>query len=293
MWMKRLSWLLSRSNILRYRILPPLLYTVLYRLIGYRKTIVTSNIQAAFPDLSGKEHRALIKGFYKYLSNLLPEAIAVHEMSAKQVENSVQLEGFEEVDSFLKRGQNVLLVTSHYHNWELCGQAMVLKYPTQSHTLYMPLKNAKMETYFRSRRERFGIETIPASEAKVRLPELFSQEKGQMVVFIGDQSPKPSRAYWLNFLGRETGFFKGFEHYGRTYGLPVFYLDIQETALGQYSMTARMLCKNVSDLKEGEAVCKFAAALESQIKKDPSAWLWSHNRWKHKKPENQSLINCP
>jgi len=29
---------------------------------------------------------------------------------------------------------------------------------------------------------------------------------------------------------------------------------------------------------------KYMHLLEEKIKKNPEFWLWSHNRWKHKRP---------
>lgn len=285
--------LLARSTFLRYRIAPALVYVVFVRIMAYRKKTIERNISAAYPDKSALQRNDVIKRFYRNLSVLIPEALAVHEMTAAEIKTRVKLKGMEQLDTYLDAGKNVLLVTGHYHNWEMCGQAMVLRYPTNMHTLYMPLKNEKMDRYFKERRQRFGIEAIPAGQAKTRLPEVLKKSKGHLIAFIGDQSPNPQRAHWVRFLNQNTGFFKGFEQYANAYGLPVFFLDIEQPKTGYYILEAKQLCENAALLKEGEAVCNFARTLEEKINKQPEFWLWSHNRWKHPMPKEAKLLECP
>jgi len=292
MWIRLLCKALAKASLLRYHLAPGLVYLVLVRFMSYRKKTIKKNMAAAFPHKTEEERLIFQKKFYRYLSVLIPEALAVHEMEASEIEQRVELRGMEKLDSYLNSGQNVFMVTGHYNNWEMCGQALVLRYPKNMHTLYMPLKNQKMERYFKTRRQRFGIEAIPAGEAKTRLPQLLNHTKGHLYAFIGDQSPNPNRAYWLRFLHQKTGFFKGFEQYAKAFGLPVFFLDIERTKTGHYSLEAKLLCDNASLLKDGAAVCIFSQMLEEKINRQPEYWLWSHNRWKHEMPEEAKLLEC-
>jgi KDO2-lipid IV(A) lauroyltransferase len=41
------------------------------------------------------------------------------------------------------------------------------------------------------------------------------------------------------------------------------------------------------ETKTGEITAAFMKSLEEQILRDPRYYLWSHRRWKHKKPEKQ------
>ena len=40
---------------------------------------------------------------------------------------------------------------------------------------------------------------------------------------------------------------------------------------------------NPQKSKDGDITKKFFKRLEKQINDDPNNYLWSHNRWKHKK----------
>ena len=49
-------------------------------------------------------------------------------------------------------------------------------------------------------------------------------------------------------------------------------------------MTAELLCENPASTKKGEISEMHTRRLEEDIKKQPELWLWSHKRWKHKRP---------
>ena len=37
-----------------------------------------------------------------------------------------------------------------------------------------------------------------------------------------------------------------------------------------------------------QIIKKYADMVEASIRKHPETWLWSHNRWKRAKPEDES-----
>lgn len=290
-YMKGPFMLLARMPSFLLTMLGNVLYILLYHIVGYRKNVVRGNLFRSYPEKNHEEIKAIEKKFYRYLSELIPEALAVHEMSPEQIKRRVKIEGQEYLKEQTRLGRNVIIVAGHLCNWELCGQATVLCFPGQVKTLYMPLKNPAAEYYFKKQRERFGLETINAKESGVLLPKIFQEEKGKIVAFIADQSPNPQRAYWMRFLNQPTGFFKGFELYARQFELSVFYIHLERQEDKTYLIRFEPLVMNSSLESEGIPTLKFAQRLEQQISEAPELWLWSHKRWKHPMPENQSLIH--
>ena len=58
---------------------------------------------------------------------------------------------------------------------------------------------------------------------------------------------------------------------------------MQKTENGKYTITFENLENNPKNTNEGEITKHYFERLEKQIKANPSQWLWSHKRWKHKK----------
>jgi Kdo2-lipid IVA lauroyltransferase/acyltransferase len=61
------------------------------------------------------------------------------------------------------------------------------------------------------------------------------------------------------------------------------------TGRGYYTIVAEMLFRHPNETPEGEITETFNKRLEKEILRDPTIWLWSHKRWKHKRrvPETQ------
>jgi Kdo2-lipid IVA lauroyltransferase/acyltransferase len=50
------------------------------------------------------------------------------------------------------------------------------------------------------------------------------------------------------------------------------------------------LVKNPLECAEGEITQKFMSRLERKLIEAPNDWLWTHNRWKHKKEQSSVIV---
>jgi KDO2-lipid IV(A) lauroyltransferase len=85
-------------------------------------------------------------------------------------------------------------------------------------------------------------------------------------------------------LNQETPVYRGTEKIAVKLNLPVVYINVKRIKRGYYQVVAEMLCENPSSTSEGEISELHTRKLEKQILTQPETWLWSHRRWKHKRP---------
>ena len=140
-------------------------------------------------------------------------------------------------------------------------------------------------------RTKFG--TTLASIAETSLT--FENHKDSPTIFLmaTDQGvPKRylDKAYWIHFLNRETAFLYGAEKYAKLHNLPVIYIDIQRVKRGYYQVELSVLTNEPRSFEDGVVTKMFAERLESIITQKPEDWLWSHKRWKYKRPANIEMI---
>jgi KDO2-lipid IV(A) lauroyltransferase len=57
---------------------------------------------------------------------------------------------------------------------------------------------------------------------------------------------------------------------------------------GFYEVEYELVTNESSKSKHGEITEKFTKMIEADIVKNPEYWLWSHKRWKHKKPQTNN-----
>lgn len=88
-------------------------------------------------------------------------------------------------------------------------------------------------------------------------------------------------------MGNEAPVFTGGERIAKQYNLPVVFASINRLKRGYYEIDIKTLTDNPKDTEENEITDIFTNTLEAQILKDPSQYLWTHNRFKHmdKKPK--------
>jgi KDO2-lipid IV(A) lauroyltransferase len=63
-------------------------------------------------------------------------------------------------------------------------------------------------------------------------------------------------------------------------GLPVVFVRTKRKRRGYYDVSLEMLAEPPYEKSAHTIVEQYARELETMIQADPSAWLWSHRRWK-------------
>jgi KDO2-lipid IV(A) lauroyltransferase len=107
-----------------------------------------------------------------------------------------------------------------------------------------------------------------------------------MTAFIADQTPAPEGAYWTTFLNQDTPVFRGSELIARKINYPVVYATVKRVKRGYYEMFVDLLSEVPKSTSDGEISELHTRRLERDIIAQPEVWLWSHRRWKHKRPNN-------
>lgn len=271
-----------------YRI-SDLSYVLVYTLFRYRVHVTRNNLRAALPELSEEKLLLIEKQFYRHLGDVLVETIKSFSISKNELLRRMKIENAEILDKHLRAGKSLIAVTGHYGNWEWAAMSLALQVNYQAYGLYLPLKNKVFNASMVRSRSRFGVRLVSVKELADKMEEL----KNNTCIwgFIVDQSPaKPDRAHWLNFMHQDTAVATGTDRYARQYDLGVVFGKISKIKRGYYKLTYEEVCIDSIEAAEGDISKKHSAILENVIRKNPAYWLWTHKRWKHRKPEGVNLL---
>ena len=107
---------------------------------------------------------------------------------------------------------------------------------------------------------------------------------------IADQTPRPDNAFWTSFLNQDTPVFWGTEKIARKIDFPVVYISVKRLKRGFYNVTAEVLAEHPKETADEQISTMHTARLEKDIREQPEIWLWSHRRWKHKRPMEKKLL---
>ncbi|HAM09614.1 MAG: hypothetical protein A2X05_07265 [Bacteroidetes bacterium GWE2_41_25] len=260
------------------------IFIITYYFPGYRKKVVKTNLKNSFPEKSEAELRQIERNFYKHFADLMVEILKLRNMSDASQLKRYTFSNTEIFDKLRSEKRDVIGVLGHYNNWEwptLLGQK--IKY--LSIVIYKPLKNKYFNRFMNDQRTKDGLKIAPTSMIIRDIINYRKQKINTFSVFIADQTPPGNELnHWTTFLNQDTAFYTGAGKIAAKYDMAVVFLNIQKKKRGYYNMDFELLFDHTTGIEEKVIIEKYVRRLDEQIREKPEYWLWSHRRWKHKRP---------
>jgi Kdo2-lipid IVA lauroyltransferase/acyltransferase len=258
-------------------------YLLIYRIAGYRRKIVRTNLTKSFPEKSIEEIKQIERKFYHFICDYFFETLVAVYISKTRHRKHFIFKNPEVLDPYFEKKQSIILVAGHYGNWEM-SNIMPLEIKHLPVAVYKPLTNKSLDRYYKKLRERFGLVAVPMTGIVKRLFTYERQGIPTITYLLSDQRPlRITIRHWMKFLNQDTPVYVGPEVLSIKFDLPVFYLDIQRVARGKYEAWYRLLEDKPKETSEFQITEHHNKFLEEIIKKEPAYWFWSHRRWGHEK----------
>lgn len=274
-------------SILPFRVLYLLsdfFYVLIYYILGYRKKTALDNLRNSFPGKTEAELLKIRKAFYHYLCDLFLETFKTLTISKKAMLKhcSMHPDAKAIFDDLAARNQSAIIVMGHFGNWEWAGNTFSLCCKHQLYVIYHPLKNKYFNGLIIKMRTRFGTRLIPMKETFKEMVK--NRAELNATAFIADQSPNPDSAYWMSFMHQDTPVFMGTERLAQKMKYPIVYVSVKRLKRGYYTLTAELLKEPPYSNTVGDITEAHTRRLEKDIMAQEETWLWTHRRWKHKRP---------
>ena len=282
-----LLYLLSRIPFGALYVLSDGLAWLFWKVIKYRKKVVLQNLENAFPEHSAEVRLQIAREFYRNLTDVFLETIKLTSLTKAGLLARVKLVDDNGMADLVRGGQSVIIVGSHHCNWEWVFAMGPASFPFPVDGVYKPLSSAFFENYMRYIRSRFGGQPVKMKETLRHL--VTHKNQPRVLAMIADQTPPFGEIqHWTQFLHQETAFYAGAEKLARSFNYPVFFLHTHRSGRGKYTFRIQ----RIDNLLKPETASQsafpltdvYARRLENLIREEPSAYLWSHRRWKHKRP---------
>ncbi len=269
--------------------LADLFYVLLYYIGRYRRKIVHENLIKSFPEKSPEEIREITKKFYHHLSDLGLETIKFYGMTEKQIDERLKINNLDLYEEYYRQGKSIIVLGMHHNNWEWSG-SMQRFIKAQFLVVYNPVrKNKALERFILDTRERFGARSIQVNHSVRTALEFNHAGRSGALMLAADQTPPPNSQFWTTFLNQETAFFAGPMKIAKKTNQPVIMHHTRKTGRGRYEVFHYKLVENPAEMKQEDILLAYVSKLEEIIRAEPEYWLWSHRRWKHKRPANIEL----
>ncbi|MDE6785657.1 MAG: acetyltransferase, partial [Muribaculaceae bacterium] len=90
---------------------------------------------------------------------------------------------------------------------------------------------------------------------------------------------------WIQFLHHDTSVFTGAEKISRKIHAAAYYLEMRRPERNKYVGRFVKITPDVASTPTDQTTDQYFSMLETSIRKNPPFWLWTHNRWRHKRPQ--------
>ena len=282
-----LWYMLSLLPLRVHYVLSDVIFLLLYRMLGYRKKVVRTNLRTSFPEKSQEEFKQIERDFYHFFCDYMVESVKMMTISEQEMRRRMVFKNMEAVDNILAEGQSIALYLGHYCNWEwVTSLPLWLPANIQPGQIYHPIENRLTDQLFLRARQHFNSLCIPMHDTLRRLLE-FSKSNCPMVIgYISDQKPHwVNIHHWVDFLNHDTPVLTGTERIVRKLNHAVFYIDMQRKHRGYYEAELKLITRHPQQMHEFEITDIYYQMLEKTIRRAPAYWLWSHDRWKRTREE--------
>lgn len=271
-------------------LLSDIFYWIVYYLVGYRRKVVAENLKNAFPEKSEIEIKTISKKYYRHFADLTLETIKMRGMKPADFEERMKATNADLVNRYFEQGKSVMVLTMHYNNWEW---GVYLSTHLKHHCLavYKPLQNVLFDRFMNKTRSKFGTKLVKNDQILRRVLQAEKQNKPVFIWLAGDQTPPEFHKFWFRFFNQDAMFYPGPAFISKKFNQPVFFQKTEKTGRGKYEITFELLFENPAQFSETEIIKTYIQRMEEVIREQPEFYLWSHKRWKHKRPADLPLQN--
>ena len=260
------------------------IWPILYYVIRYRRKVTRTNLQKALPHLTPSQIRQTERNIYRHMCDIIVETVKQAHISDAELERRITINNTSLVDEMAKKGHPVFVLIGHYGNWEWTGEmTRRLTTPEKKAFIYEPVANETMDLIMQKLRHRFCNLLLPKKKAARTILSLKRENQSYLVGFISDQRPnRHSLHHWTTFLHQDTPYMGGAEELGQHVDAVCLYLHMEQPRRGYYNISFEEL--QPVEGEEYPYTVAYLHRLEQDIEAAPHLWLWTHKRWKHKRP---------
>ena len=259
---------------------------VMYYLDLEHRKLALQNLLIAFGrEKSEREIRSIAKRNFQNLGMMTIEFFRLPKMNVEAFQRKVNIEGLEICKKALNNKKGLLLLLSHFGNWELMG--LMSKFLGSSiAVIARPIKKNKwVDRLVREIRSGTGLEVISTEKASRKVMRVLSQNR--MVGILIDQRAKRSEGVWVDFFGKKAPSTPALAVLAMRTGAPVVPVFMIRSGYRKHRLVIKkplQLVDTGNVKKDVETNTQLMnQTLESMIRQYPDQWFWVHRRWERKK----------
>lgn len=261
---------------------------ILFLVLKRPRQMAIQNLKSAFPEKSEAEIKSIAQAAFRHLAEFGIEWLMMPEMIEHSKKYLIkEVIGKEKIPEGLAKKRGAIVLVTHTANWEvmalMLGRLLTAKSVGAAvYAVARPLKNSRLYRYAIRIRSGEGLQTISKSGG---VRETFDRlRKDNAVVCMLIDQRISEGGIETNFFGRPALTTSLPIMTALRLGTPIFFSFMRQTDDFHYEMKIEgpVPIVRTGDYRNDITVNtqNFVARAEAEIRKNPSHWLWMHNRWR-------------
>jgi len=243
--------------------------------------IVHSNLRRAFgDDLNDADRKKLCRAVFRNLARVILEFPFLRVLD-RRVDEFMCFEGYEHVVQARAKGKGVLIMASHFGNWEMMSLGCSYRCAPFS-VVVRPLDNRVLDELVNDMRSAGGNRIVPKKGSIREVLRIL--RRGELVALLVDQNVDWYDGVFVPFFRDIACTNKALAVLALRTGAPVIPLHNFRRPDGKYQVVIEPELELIrtgdttSDIEENTAL--FNRVIEGYIRRYPEQWFWVHQRWK-------------
>jgi KDO2-lipid IV(A) lauroyltransferase len=259
------------------------LSVVLYYLLAQPRRTCLKNLRLSFPEWDEAKVHDVAHQVYRNLGMCFGETLKLSRLKKEWVEKNIRFVGADEVvDRAVAEKRGVVMVGSHFGNWELHGSSWALKGRPVAAVAF-PQSNKKVDELVLKNRNASGMKIIYTGH-RGTVEILNHLREGKIAAILSDQNAGKD-GLRLPFFGRDCSVAKAPAVLARKTGaalIPAFLLREKDGTFTNVTLPEIPIVKTDDVNKDVETITRaWLKVQEDFIREHPDQYFWVHRRWKH------------
>ena len=267
----------------------------LFKLLGYRiaselgyflgktfgpffrsKKIIEDNLNKFDTSLSSEKINKISKEMWGNYGRILSEYPYISNFRKGDLDKYIKIENVERLEE-VKRGQPVVFVSAHFSNFELL--AMVIeKTGINLSAIYRPLNNKMVNSIMEPLRKKYICKKqIKKGLNGVREALKYFKQGVSVAIMIDQRVSEGEKINFFNYPAHTTTIPAQFV---KKFGCKIQPVHIERYDKNYFRISFDEPITMNGNKDDSSVSLRLNQWLEEKIRKNPSQWIWSHDRWK-------------
>ena len=258
---------------------------ILGRFIGplFRsKLVIKQNINIGLGDIDEKKETEIIDGMWSNIGRTFAEYVFLKDFKFNRTDfDHMKLDGLKYLEEIKKSNEPVIFYSGHFANFELMAMELD-KFGIKCAAIYRPLNNFFLNPLMEYLRMKYICPNqIPKGRAGMR--EIINRVKnGYSIALMVDQ--RVGEGPRISFFNRPAQTTTIPAQLSLKYDCKLVPISLKRVGDISFEMTVHEPYKiqktGDADQDTKNITLKINQIIAKMIIKNPTQWLWSHNRWK-------------